>query len=186
MGRKRKPGKREPSGKLSRRKVEKQARRTIDEQAAMQVAKDARRRVYGVKPEDTGTELAGTVCGRLQLIRSITPAQHEAAKAFAATYAAYQRAIGSPRPPKAVEIGAATGRGADTEISPEEHRRAVAAWDKVCRLLALENQFHRDMTLYAACDYLILRDEFHIHMVPDLHVALDYLVMHYGLQSLAA
>jgi hypothetical protein len=185
-GRKRKNGKREPSGKLSRRKDDRQERRTIDEQSAMQVAKEGRQRVFKVSAEDSGTELAGTVCGRLRLTRSISGAQHEAAKAFAATYAAYQRALNSPRSPKAVEIGGATGRGEGPDLTPEQHARALYAWDKVTRLLTLANGIHRNATLYAACDYLILRDEYHIHLVPDLHVALDYLVDHYGLKALAA
>jgi hypothetical protein len=185
-GRKRKPGKREPNGKLSRRVDDKQARRTIDEQAAMQVGKEARQRVFKVSAEDSATELAGTVCGRLRLIRSITVAQHEAAKAFAATYQAYQRALNSPRSPKAVEIGAATGRGEGIDLTPEQHARALYEWDKVTRLLSLANGIHRHTTLYAACDYLILRDELHEHLVPDLHIALDYLVSHYGLRALAA
>lgn len=185
-GRKRKQGKREPNGKLSRRKDDKQARRTIDEQASMQVAREARQRVFGVSAEDSATELAGTVCGRLRLIRSITGAQHEAAKAFASTYAAYQRALNSPRPPKAVEIGAATGGGNAIDISPEQHAKALNDWDRVTTLLSRANGYHRGATLYAACDYLVLRDELHIHLVPDLHIALDYLVRHYGLQALAA
>lgn len=185
-GRKRKPGRREPNGKPSRRAADKQARRTIDEQAAMQVAKEARQRLYGVRADDSGTELAGTVCGRLRLTQSISAAQHEAAKAYAATYAAYQRALDSPRPPKAVEIGAATGRGNAADLSPEQCARSVADWERVQGVLVLANSRHREANLIAACDYLVLRDEFHIHMVPDLHIALDYLVMHYGLRSLAA
>jgi hypothetical protein len=185
-GRKRKNGKREPNGKLSRRNDDKQQRRTIDEQSAMQVAKEGRQRVFKVSAEDSGTELAGTVCGRLRLIRSISGAQHEAAKAFAATYAAYQRALNSPRSPKAVEIGAATGRGEGPDLTPEQHIKALGDWDRVTRLLSRANGYHRGATLYAACDYLILRDEFHIHLVPDLHIALDYLVDHYGLKALAA
>src|SRR4051812_34351165 len=127
-GHKRKPGKREPNGKPSRRNADKQARRTIDEQTAMQVAKEARQRVFGVSEGDSATELAGTVCGRLLLGREITQSQMDAAKAFAETYAIYQRAIDAPRPPKAVEIGAATGRGAMFDVTREQFVRALKQW----------------------------------------------------------
>ena len=154
----------------------------------MAVAKEARQRVHGVSAEDSATDMAGTVCGRLALVRSISPAQLEAAKAFAATYAAYQRALGSPRPPKAVEISAATGLGGQHDISPEQYTKAIAAWEKVKKFLALANGIagNRGMTLLAACDYLVLRDEYHLHLVPDLSVALSYLIVHYGLGALAA
>jgi len=180
-GRKRKTGKREPNGKLSRRTSERQARRTVDEQAAMHVAKEARQRVFGISVEASGTELAGTVCGRLLLQGSLTQQQMDAAKAFADTYAGYQRAMDSPRPPKAVEIGGATGRGSLLDVSPEQAKLARKRWDAAVRVLVEANMYHRAATLYAAADYLVLRDEMHGHMVGDLRLALNALARHYGL-----
>lgn len=180
MSRKRKTGKREPNGKLSRRVVDKQARRSIDEQSAMQVAKEARQRVFGVSEADSATDRAGTVCGRLCLTGEITGDQLEAAKAFAATYSAYQRAMNSPRPPKAVEIGGITGGGALNDITPEQHTKALKQWDAAKRALVEANMYHHG-SIYAACDYLALRDELHLHMLGDLRVGLNALARHYGL-----
>lgn len=185
-GRKRKPGPRSKNGRLSNRAVDRQAMRSIDEQQAMQVAKEARQRLFGLSVEQSATERAGTVCGRLALQGSITTRQLEAAKAFARTYADYQWAMNSPRPPKAVEIGAATGRGGGLDISPEQHRKAIAAWDSVRRSLVEANSEYRGANLIAACDYLVLRDEMHGHMIGDLRLALNALVRHYGLMAVAA
>jgi hypothetical protein len=183
-GRKRKPGKREPNGKLSRRKDEKQARRTIDEQANMAVGKEARVRVHGedqgVTADNAGTELAGSVCGRLLLQGSISSEHMDAAKAFQETYAAYQRVMDSPRPPKAVEIGGATG-GSLREITPEQANRAKERWAEACLCLARTNQEHRTATIYAACDYIVLRDQYLPHLFGDLRLGLNALARHYGL-----
>lgn len=179
-GRKRKPGRREPNGKLSRRVDDKQARRSIDEQAAMQVGKEARQRVFGVSAADSASDQAGTVCGRLCLTGEITGDQLEAAKAFAATYSSYQRAMNSPRPPKAVEIGGITGGGSLNDITPERHTKALKQWDAAKRALVEANIYHRG-SIYAACDYFALRDEMHLHMLGDLRVGLNALARHYGL-----
>lgn len=152
----------------------------------MQVAKEARQRVFGVSAADSAGKDAGTVCGRLFLQGTITYRQLQAAEAFSRTHAAYQRAIDSPRPPKAVEIGAATGRGESMDVTVEEKWRAINAWDRARRALVEANGFHRHASLIAACDYLVLRDEMHGHMIGDLRLALNVLVRHYGLLAIAA
>lgn len=154
----------------------------------MRVAREARERIFGVKEEASGTELAGTVCGRLLLSQEISRQQMDAAVAFAATYAAYQRAIDSPRPPKAVEIGAPTGRGALMDVTPEQAKRAAQQWEAAKSVIRDANcePANRGSQLYAACDYLVLRDEFHEHMVGDLRIALNALSRHYGLVARAA
>lgn len=184
-GRKRKQGKREPSGKLSRRTAERQARRTTDEQSAMQVAKEARQRVFGVRVADSGTELAGTICGRLLLQGSINRAQLDAATALQETYAAYQRAVDSPPPPRAVNIGGFSS-GSASEMSPERAAKAKADWENACRALSRANEEHRTTALYAACLYVVLREQFLPHLFGDLRLALNALARHYGLLARAA
>ncbi len=184
-GRKRKSGKREASGKLSRRKDDKQVRRSIDEQSAMQVAKEARQRVFGVSPQDSATELAGSVCGRLLLQGSINREQMDAAVAFQETYAAYQRAMDSPPPPRAVNIGGFSS-GTPREISTEQSIKAKAHWKAACTALSRANEEHRSTALYAACQYVVLRDEFLPHLFGDLRLALNALSRHYGLLARAA
>lgn len=180
-GRKRKAGKREPNGKLSRRTGDKQARRTIDEQAAMTVAKEARQRVHGVSAEDSGTELAGTICGRLLLQGSISREHMDAAVAFQQTYAQYQRAVDSPRPPKAVQIGAASG-GQVREVSPEQAAIAIANWRNAKAVLVNVDIEGRGTSLAnAACDYIVLQERFLPHLFGDLRLGLNALARHYGL-----
>lgn len=182
MGRKRKPGNREPNGKPSRRIADKQAQRTLEEQDAMHVVKSARQRVHGVNVADSGTELAGSVCGRLLLQGLITRPQMDAALAFADTYGTYARVMGLPRQPKAVAMGLPTS-GSGRDESPEQYARAKARWDDACRAIQEANYLHRNGSLYAACDYLVLRDELHEHMLGDLRLALNALARHFGVDG---
>ncbi len=184
-GRKRKPGKREPNGKLSRKAAHVQQRRTTDEEAAMSVAKEARVRVHDVAPEHAGTDLAATVVGRLYLAGELEPEQMNAARLLADTYASYQRAVDSPRPPKAVNIGGASG-ALPPDVSPEAATRARSAWGTITGVLQAANNVHRGATLYAACDYIVLRDEHHPHMNGDLRLGLNAIAQAYGLANEAA
>ena len=154
----------------------------------MRVAREARERIFGVPEKDSATELAGSVCGRLLLRGLLSQPQMDAAKAFAAAYAAYHRAIDAPRPPKAVEIGAASGRGSGMDVTPEQAQRAKDNWRHACNALREANcePTNRGCTLYASCDYLVLRDENQPHLIGDLRVALNVLARNYGLVARAA
>ena len=182
MARKRKPGNREPNGKPSRRLADKQAQRTMKEQDAMHVVKSARQRVFGVSIADSGTELAGTVCGRLFLQGEIKRPQLDAALAFADTYHKYSRAMGLPRQPKAVAMGLPTS-GSGRDETPEQYGRCKERWDEACKVIQDANSIYRYGALYAACDYLVLRDELHEHMLPSLKLALSALARHFGVDG---
>ncbi len=185
-GRKRKAGKREANGKLSRRVVDKQARRSIDEQSAMSVGKEARQRVHGVSAADSGTELAGSVCGRLLLQGSINRQQMDAAIAHQEAYAAFHRAIDAPAQPRAVNIGAATG-GSGRDLSPEQCAKAKKRWkDAKAVLVDLDTAQRGAATTYAAIDYIVLQERFLPHMFGDLRLGLNALARHYGLMARAA
>jgi hypothetical protein len=185
MGRKRKPGKREPNGKPSRRKADKQAMRTLEEQGTMQVARDARRRVHGVSVSDTGTDLAGSVVGRLYLAGGLTVEQISAANILRDVYASFQRAVDSPRPPRAVAIGEASGPS-PRDVSEEAAYQAKSQWKAIERLLGKVNAVHRGSTIYAACYYVVLSDLDLPHLFPDMRIGLDAIAASYGLAARAA
>lgn len=181
-GRKRRTGKREPNGKLSRRVVDKQARRSIDEQAAMHVGKEARERVHGVRSEDSGTELAGTVCGRLLLQGSINRQQLDAATELQSAYAAYQRAIDAPPLPRAVNIGGASGSA--PEMSTAQCAKAIGRWKAAKAVLVGLDIANRGASVVnAAVDYIVLQDKYLPHMFGDLQLGLNALARHYGLMA---
>jgi hypothetical protein len=184
-GRKRRAGKREPNGQLSRKAEHIQARRSIDEDSAMSVAKAARVRVHDVAEEHAGTDMAATVIGRLFLKGELEPEQVSAARLIAETYAAYQRAIDSPRPPKAVNIGGASG-STPPDVTPEQAMEARRRWGTVIGILQVANNAHRGSAIYAACDYVVLRDIELSHLFPDMRLGLNAIVRAYRLGERSA
>lgn len=185
-GRKRRAGKREPSGKLSRRVVDKQARRTIDEQSAMQVAKEARQRVFGISEADSATELAGSIVGRLLLQGAISREHFDAAVAFQATYAGFLRAIDAPpSSPKAISIGAPSGPS-PADMSRAQAETAKKHWRDACMALSVANIPYPENVLFLACDRIALREEYQPHLHGDLRLGLNALARHFGLLARVA
>ncbi len=179
-GRKPRGGPREPRGRLSRKAGDKQVHRSVDEQSAMQVAKEARQRMFGVSEADSATELAGTVPGRLLLTKEIVRFQYDASVAFGTAHARYLRAIDAPPGPRAVEIGRASGRNLNGDMTKEQCERAIAQWDAAKRVLVEANYYHPG-SIYAACEQFELRNQFFPHMLGDYRVGMNALARHYGL-----
>jgi len=88
-GRKRKPGKRHPSGKRLREETEREA---------MSVALDARKRHFGVSGKQARDERLGGALGRLAFRGLITDLQHQAGVAFAHLHLRHNLTVGLPMP----------------------------------------------------------------------------------------
>jgi len=88
-GRKRKPGKRYPSGKRTRQETERDA---------MSVAIDARRRHFGVTAKQAKDERLGTALGRLAFRELISDTQYQSGVAFAELYRQHHAVCGLPSP----------------------------------------------------------------------------------------
>lgn len=151
----------------------------------MSVAKAARVRIHKVAPEHAGTDLAASVVGRLYLNGDLEPEQLGAARLFADTYATYQRVMDSPRPPKAINIGGASGPE-PRDVSPEYAQRARSQWGTITGVLQAANNAHRSATIYAACDYIVLRDLELPHLIADMRLGLNAIAQSYGLAARAA
>jgi hypothetical protein len=88
-GRKRKPGKRYPCGKLTKQQLE------VD---AMSTAIEARKRLFGVTSKQAKDERLGTALGRLAFRELISEKQYQAGIAFGELYHRYQTLMGMPSP----------------------------------------------------------------------------------------
>jgi len=88
-GRKRKPGKRYPSGKRTREETE---------QEAMSTALDARKRHFRVSLRDAKDERLGTALGRLAFRGLISEQQYQAGVVFADLYRQHNAIVGLPMP----------------------------------------------------------------------------------------
>ena len=89
-GRKRKAGKRHPSGKLV------QPRRAESQSDIMGTALDARQRHYGIGAKQARDERLGTALGRLSFAGKITPEQYAAGELYGELMARHNAVMGLP------------------------------------------------------------------------------------------
>jgi hypothetical protein len=145
-----------------------------------------RMKVFGMTEAEARDQKAATYIGRLCLtgVRrttdGITQAQYEAAQAYLSAYEQFQRAVKSPDALRSSE-GAASGP--ETDSYAAWCRNAIGKWEKIQYAVMIEQGFHenRGANMWAALDYLVLRDQQHPHMVGDLRLALNAVGHHLGI-----
>lgn len=186
-GRKRKQGKREANGKLSR-KPEQVAQRLNEafdreEREALAVGVEARMRLWKVPEALSRDQKLGSFVGRLCMAREISLAQYDAAMKWLESCEAHSWAIASPKRPNAVDINAARGAPTAPENLSlvarimEKHQGAKKAVQAEQDILGLHAH------LFGALQYLVEQDvELH-HLVGDLRYALNALARFYKLEE---
>ena len=186
-GRRLKPGKREPNGRLSRRAADRTARMldglAREERDALAVGLEARQRVHGVPARNSRDQMAGSYIGRLCISGEISRVQYDAAMQWLADGEDYSRVRRSPRPPGAVDLNRIHGGSTDGEDvafarrAVERYEAAVAAVQE--RQLELRNT----AVLFAALSHIVGRDLELPHMVGDCREALNALARVYKLSE---
>lgn len=205
-GPKRKPGKREPGGKLSR-KPKDVFERVIaeiatDERDAMGVGLAARVRVYGITDEMLGKiprakdekpltpaqfardQMAGSFVGRLCIQGQLSRTQYEAAITYAVEREAYLRAVSPAQggEPRAVNLNAT--RGSSNYENESRARHDVASYRAAyAALTEAWRQLRGQSKLFAAIQYLVVEDRPVEGMVEDLREGLNALARHYKMEG---
>ena len=144
---------------------------------------EARHRLHEIPLSLVRDQKAGSVVGRMALAGGeggLSNAQYEAAQQFLRDHAAFSAAIDAPRGLGAVDLNAVRGRSPGADDVERDHR-ARAKWKAVQEAVQQCADQHRGANLFAALDYLVIRDEYHAHMVGDLRIALNALKRHYKL-----
>lgn len=163
-----------------------------DEWEAMSVGLLARHRHYGLplhaekgKPS-ARDQLGGSVVGRMVMQQELSRVQGDVAAEYLKVIVAYRRAIGAPPLPGAIRLGAVSGRGAGEPENVEVTHGAVERYDKMMEALAecQSSIANRGRNIYAALDFMVVRDEIHAHMVGDVRVALNALARHFRIGDL--
>lgn len=178
-GRKRLNVPRTPSGQRSRAK-------TAMTENTEPIA--TRMRLFGLSEVDARDQKAESVVGRLLMrgrkmgdkASGITEGQYDAAVEYRKQAEAYRRALSAPDSLRSPASGSNVSRSEETHArwcrtvidKFEASRKAVRGAQ--CEL------DNRGRNLFAALDYMVLRNEQHRHMVGDLRVALNALARHYG------
>lgn len=186
-GRKRKSGKRENNGRLSRKPADVAARGNDAydraERDALSVGIEARMRVHGVAPGSARDQMAGSFIGRLCLQRVITRHQYDAAMQWLEDSMRYSIAVAAPHAPGAVDLNRTHGRGSDYE-NEAVTRHAVAVYEAAREAVQnLQNELRGTANLWAALDYIVRRDEEVYHMVGDFRLVANALVRHYRMDG---
>lgn len=187
MARGRKPGKREPNGRLSRRRTEVSARLRDaldrDERDTISVAVEARQRVWQVPQAQSRDQMAGSFMGRLCLAGEISRIQYEAALLWIEASEKNSIACRSPRPPGAVDLNRTIGRGSDYEdvAAVTRWREQYEAASKAVQ--EAQNHLRGTASLFAALYECVIQDRAFVHMVPDCRLALNALAKHYKIDG---
>lgn len=184
MGRRRKPGKREPNGKLSRKSADAASRRKVawDQLAKdnVSVALEARQRLFKLSEDDARSQHAGTFIGRLCIGKVISRTQYEALCAWEESARANATVIAGPMSDAAFDPNRVSGRAGDGDDAYQsrvraKHLKAEAAVQN------RQNELRSNATLFAALYECVQRDREVRHLVGDLIDAADALARHYGL-----
>ena len=189
MGRRRKPGKREPNGKLSRVPADVAARRKDgldrEEQDTIAVAIEARQRVFGLPPAISRDQMVGSAVGRYCLQGIITRVQYDAAVLYLADCEAYSHAIGTPGIPRAVDLNRIGGK--DNHENITKAKAAMARYDAMVKAVrAKQTEIGNMGNIFGALDAVIRRDVQLEHLLGDLRLGLNALVKHYGVDGARA
>ena len=185
MGRKRKPGNREPNGRLSRksedRKVRDKAEVAATDWDTMGTALMARWRVHKVDPASLRDQMAGCAVGRFCLQGHITRGQYDAAMSYLEEREDWLRCIQAPRQPGAVDLNATKGQSVNAE-NVTRYRTIMAAREVtekaiMAKQIEIGNMGNLNGALYA----VLVQDVQLEHLLGDLRTALNALVRRYGL-----
>lgn len=186
-GPKRKPGKREPNGRLSRDPAIASKRKLdgldLEQRETLSTGLEARERVLGVKPQHSRDQKAGSAIGRFCLQGQITQAQYDAAMTFLESYHRNLRAIDAPPMPGAVDLNATRGRPVGRENPAQlrqwrlDHQAALAA------IQAKQNEIRLQGNLYGSLYAMLVRDVQLDHLLGDVRTACNALMRHYKLME---
>lgn len=186
-GPKRREGRREPSGRLSRANIEERVRDALDrdERETIAVGIEARVRLFGVPVSHSRDQKAGSFVGRLCLSGELSQAQYDAAQVWLEDRANYLWSIGdiSPKLPGAVNLNTIRGKPTGGENVPAV-RRARKRYEEACEAIQKEQDALRlSGHLFGALNYAVERDLALFHMIPDVRLALNALARHYRLDG---
>lgn len=139
------------------------------------LARRKRVELFGGSMEDAGSQDRGTVIGRLWLTKDISDEQYSALERFGKLAARYQTVMCVPDSLKKTNGGSVmTIPDDDAEIEVR------GKWREVSRAVIDANTYHAG-NLMGALQYMVIRDEFHEHMVGDTRIAANALVRYYKL-----
>jgi hypothetical protein len=183
--RKRRDGRRrEPNGRLSRRKADREANASMANEEtsieAMATVLAARWRVHGIALENAKSPMAGSAVGRLCLSGQISVDQHDAARRYLEIRAGYEKALLLHTGKPGESRGSPHGLGDSPEYI-DWCQAQIERWDEVTTLLTELMYSLRSPGPRAALDVVVVRDVDMPELAADLRLALNALARHFSI-----
>lgn len=170
-GRPRKEGYREPNGRISR----------CTEPAA-KVATEARARQLGITVEQATDQKAASFVGYLSIIGQadgLSSQQYQAAVAFQDLYRQYQRTIKSPG--AIYDPNAMGGEGLDVDAYDDWVKRVGVKYNAARKAIQDAQFENKHENLWAAVDYVLMRDEPVHHLIGATRITCNVLARHFNI-----
>jgi hypothetical protein len=142
-----------------------------------------RMRVFGLTEQDARDQKAATYVGRLYLTGQLGKKPYsdymwDAAQSYLTAYEHFQRAVKSP---DALRTGVGGGDEGESETYARWCVAAVRKWEGITVAVREEQNLHRGANIYAALDYLVLRNQEFPHMVGDMRIGLNAVAHYLGI-----
>lgn len=131
--------------------------------------------MFGGTIEGAGDQNRGTVIGRLLRAEEISLQQHDALQRFGELAVRYLSVMGVPD-----SLKRSGGGGAITVPDDEREIEIRGRWREVTKAITGANTYHTG-NLMAALQFIVVKDEFHEHMLGDARIAANALVRYYGM-----
>lgn len=139
------------------------------------LAKRKRVEMYGGDMKGAGDQMRGTLIGRLRLSNEISDVQHSALQRYFELSERYFASIHAPDSLRSKSGGSAM-RIPDDEADVLTQKN----WRDVMTVIGDAQKYHNG-NLLAALHFMVVRDEFHEHMLGDVRLAANALARHYGI-----
>lgn len=139
------------------------------------LAKTKRVEMYGGTMEGAGDQQRGTVIGRLRLSKEISDTQFGALQRYGELAERYFASIHAPDSLRSKSGGSVMSiPNDDVDIQTGKN------WRGVTRAISDAQTYHPG-NLMASLQYIVVRDEFHQHMIGDVRIAANALARYYGI-----
>lgn len=154
-----------------------------EQRDTLETGLSARERIWGVKPQHSRDQKAGSAVGRYCLQGLVTQAQYDAAMLYLESYHRNLRAIDAPPQPGAVDLNRTHGLAVGLENVAQlrkwraEHKAAEQA------IQAKQNEIRLMGNLMGAISIILIRDQQMEHMLGDFRTAMNALIKHYRLDG---
>lgn len=179
-GRKRKTGKREPNGRISRKG---------EADKIKSVGIQARQRHFGMTEDEAKKPLSTDPVGLLRRCGEIDEHQYQAAVQYEEDVRKYRAAMGLPKGVRAMEVERIDGRAlTDEEEQAIKAKAHIKRYNLACDAVRqAQEAIRNEGNLFGALETIVIRQvNGQWRMIGDLRIALNALVRHYGLNRRAA